>query len=96
MVGSWDLEERAREAIGLSAALARETQRAAALADEAVRLAEELDDPILLAQALGSRLTTHAGPEDFDARLGTSLRLLGLVRQVPRSRRTFEAQVWCR
>jgi hypothetical protein len=89
-----NLEERAREAIGLAAAHARETGRAAAFADEAVLLAEELDDPVLLAQALSSRLATHAGPDDLDARLGTSLRLVGLVRQSPDPVVRLEAHLW--
>ena len=94
MVGARDLRERALEALGLSAAHARETARAAAFADESVRLAEELDDPILLAEALGARLATHTGPDDFDARLGTSLRLLGLVRHSPDPGVRLEAHLW--
>ena len=94
MVGARDLRERACEALGLSAAHARETARAAAYADESVLLAEELDDPILLAEALGARLTTHSGPEHLDARLGTSLRLLGLVRHSPDPGVRLEAHLW--
>jgi hypothetical protein len=93
-VAAKDLEDRAREALGLAAAHARETERAAAYADQAVLLAEDLDDPILLAEALGARLTTRAGPDDFDARLGTSLRLLALVRHVPDPGVRLEAHLW--
>ncbi len=64
------------------------------LADEALRLAEEVDDPILLADALGARLATHAGPDDLDARLGTSLRLLALVRHAPDPGVRLEAHLW--
>jgi hypothetical protein len=89
-----NLGERAREAIALATAHARETGRAAGYADEAVLLAEELDDAVLLAQALSTRLHTHAGPDDLDARLGTSLRLLGLVRQSPDPVVRLEAHLW--
>jgi hypothetical protein len=94
VVGARDLRERAHEALGLSAVHARDPDRAAAFADEALRLAEELEDPVLLAEALGARLTTRAGPDDLDARLGTSLRLLGLVRQLPDPDVRLEAHLW--
>jgi len=93
-MGARELEDRAREALGLAAAHARETSRAAAYADEALLIAEELDDPLLLADALTTRLTTHAGPEDLDARLGTSLRLLALMRHVPDPVVRLEAHLW--
>jgi hypothetical protein len=93
-MGARDLGGRAREALGLAAAHARDTSRAAEYADEAVRLAEELDDPHLLADALGARLATHAGPEDLDSRLGTSLRLLALARHVPDPGVRLEAHLW--
>ena len=89
-----DLEARAREALGLAVEHARDTRVAADFADDAVRLAEEVDDPALLATALDARLTTHAGPDDLDARLGTSLRLLALVRQEPDPDVRLAAHVW--
>src|SRR3954453_16383784 len=93
-MGARDLEERTREALGLATAHVGESERAAAFADEAVRLAEELDEPLLLADALCARLTTHAAPEALDARLGTSLRLVALVREVPDPGVRLEAHLW--
>ena len=93
-MGASELEDRAREALRLAAAHARDLSRAATLADDAVRLSEELDDPVLLAQSLDARLATHAGPDDLDARLGTSLRLLALVRHVPDPGVRRQAHLW--
>ena len=89
-----DLEERVREALRLAAENAGDLTRAAGFADEAVRLAEEVDDDALLATALDARLTLHSGPDDLDIRLSTSLRLLGLVRQLPDSDVRLAAHVW--
>ena len=89
-----DLEDRTREALGLVSAHARDPKRAAGFADEAVLLAEELEDPVLLAQALAARLATHAGPDAFNARLSTSLRLFGLVREVPDADVRLDAHLW--
>jgi hypothetical protein len=85
---------RVQEALALAAEHAEDLDRAAHFADEAVRLAEELDDPPLLASALVARLTTHSGPDDLDARLVTSLRLLALVRHVPDPGVRLEAHLW--
>lgn len=93
-MGARDLEARAREALGLAVEHARDAHLAAGFADDAVRLAEEVDDPALLATALDARLTTHAGPDDLEARLGTSLRLLALVRQEPDPDVRLAAHVW--
>ena len=93
-MGVSDLGDRAREALRLAAEHARDAGRATGYADEAVRLAEELEDPVLLATALDARLATRAGPDDLDARLATSLRLLGLVRQVPDPGVRLAAHVW--
>ena len=82
-MGARDLEARAREALGLAVEHARDARLAADFADDAVRLAEEVDDPGLLATALDARLTTHAGPDDLEARLGTSLRLLAWSARCP-------------
>ncbi len=89
-----DLEARAREALGQAVEHARDARLAADFADDAVRLAEEVDDPRLLATALDARLTTHAGPDDLEARLSTSLRLLALVRHEPDPEVRLAAHAW--
>jgi hypothetical protein len=93
-MGARDLEARAREALEQAVEHARDARLAADFADDAVRLAEEVDDPVLLATALDARLTTRSGPDDLEARLGTSLRLLALVRQEPDPDVRLAAHVW--
>src|SRR6478672_10517005 len=93
-MGARNLEDRAREALGLAADHARDSVRAADYADQALRLAEEIDDPLLLATALDARLATHSGPDHLDIRLGTSLRLIGLARHVPDPDVRLAAHVW--
>ena len=89
-----DLGARVEEALGLAEEHARELDRAAGFADEAVRLADELDDPLLLARALVARLTTRSGPDDLDARITASLRLLALVRHVDDGGVRLQAHLW--
>ena len=59
-----------------------------------MRLAEELDDNALLANALSVRLSTHSGPDAFNSRLSTSLRLLSLVREAPDADVRLDAHLW--